>query len=212
MKKINELTLLEANYILDNKLNSLLILSNEELDQFIKIDSLNTSFIELPPINVSDNNDLKKLLAGVDGSTLLGKLEWIYFKTYLNGGRPLYRNIGDGYCEIFLDFSKGIKSVITFNPGGKPMRIDGHNGLRALWVLEIYSNEKSLLLIPSISLKITTDTVKYGPNSVMNFVGTMQPNAGVGLVNRMFTGFQFIEIEMIYNNPEIKNELLLTYI
>lgn len=210
MKKFTELTAAEANQIQDQKINSIFSISAADLNPFIGVEILNSYFMEIPPINLFSDNDLKIVLAGIDTTTILGRLQWVHLKTYLNGGHMLFRQSHVDTFEILVNFSNGFQ-CIQLNKKTPSHIFDGNNGMTAVWLNQLDCITESLTLIPSITLQISIDNEITFNRSVSLLVSMFQVNAQVGVINQLYSGFQKLEVKLIYNNVEINHGINLHY-
>jgi hypothetical protein len=208
--KFTNLTDERANWIQNNKINSRFELSFSELDTFITVESLTSSFVEIPPINLHSLEMIQDALSLIDGSKLIGRLQYMYLTTYFYGGRVLFRKSElEDTCEILYLFTNEPVSSLL-NRTNPSLTIDGEIGHRAVWLLKFVSSE-SPFLTPSITLNITIDAQEYLNKSVSLMTSLMQPQAQVGIINKLYSGFGEMKISLIYNNDDIDNNIFIVY-
>jgi len=210
VKQFSDITVEESNHIQNNRITSIFRISEDELNTFIKADTLNSYFVEVPPVNLHSKEQIEAALHFVDASDLNGKLQWMYLTAYYNGGGVLFRKSDtEGMCEILYIFSEVPKSQLL-NRDNPVHVIDGELGFRAVWLLQLYS-PKNLLLTPSITLNIEIDGETYFNRSVSTMVSLMQPQVQVAVINKIVSGFGEMKISIIFNNDDIDNDIHISY-
>lgn len=209
MRNLYNLTAAEANRIIDEKINAIIEIESKDLNSLIDTNSLNGWFIEHQPINIRTEEEFKLALSHVDGTTIQGKLQWLYFKSYMNDGRLLFRKADEETCQVYINFTPNISSR-TLTKGNPSFKFNGFDRLRFVWIQQFYLSEE-IMFNPSISIIISADGVEYINQSITAFISPMQPNSQIGMINRFCYEFDELEVRLVFHNEERNPELTLTF-
>lgn len=210
MKLFDKLTREQYSTIVNERINSILEISNELLEKFIPIDSLRPYYIEHPPV-LGDKSHLKSCLFGTVGDKL-GTLQRFYLMTYIADGAIKFRTKNEKTSEMWVIFDR------TFNWGPlnndtPKFSIDGNSGLRGTNFIKIVSlNELNFPKAPFLTIIIEVDGKPIINRSLATLISSLQPNTQVAVLNLQCFDFNELTIEIVNKNPELKFDCSIVFI
>lgn len=210
MKIFDKLSREQYSTIVNERINSILEISNELLEKFIPIDSLRPYYIEHPPV-LGDKSHLKSCLLGTGGDKL-GTLQRFYLMTYIVDGAIKFRAKDEKTSEMWVIFDRDFNWGQLNNKTPK-FTIEGNSGLRGTNLIKIVSlNEHHFPLAPSLTIKIEVDRKTVFSRSVATLISSLQPNTQVAVLNLQFFDFNELTIEIVNNNPDLKFDCNIVFI
>jgi hypothetical protein len=209
MKLFDSLTSEQFNRIIEERINSILEISNELVQEFIPIESLRPYYIEYPPI-FSNKTHLKRCLLG-SGADKLGALQRFYLMTYIVDGSIMFRAKNEINSEMWINFDNNFNWGQLNNENPK-LSIKGYSGLRGANLIKIVSlNELHFPLDPSLTIKIEVDGLLVLNRSIATLISCLQPNNQVAVLNLQFSDFDELTIEIININPDLNFDCSIVF-
>jgi hypothetical protein len=198
----------ERGRIQNERINTILLLDNEFLNQFLSVESLNYYPVEVPPILFSIE-DLNLALVHTNSGDL-GKLQRFYFQTYINSGSVHFCKNDEESCRMIIKFNKHPRNVNLTNEKSE-IAIDGNNGLAMAWVVQIVKTTDLLTSIDkSLNIIIKVDGIESFRKPIHTLISQYQVNSSVALINLIYTEFKELKI-IIESVNNVNFDFILTY-